>query len=366
MDEYKRRQATVLACSLMIYAATTYHYRIALLPMHHLAAMRKRNAKIKSPIMALHKTTLPNASTDLFLTDGGLETTLVFLEGYELPCFAAFALLKHEKGYQAIKNYYKQYLKIAKDFKTGFILESPTWRANPDWIGKIGYPASTVSEVNVKAVQLLVDLRNEFKNDVSNIILSGCVGPRGDGYQPESKMTAEEAQAYHSAQIAVFSQTPVDMISAITMNYVEEGVGIARAASAAGLPVVISFTVETNGKLPTGMRLKEAIEQVDESVRGYPLYYMINCAHPTHFTNELEQGLNEQWTNRIKGIRANASCKSHAELDEATELDRGNPQELGDEHKSLKYTFSQLNVFGGCCGTDEEHVRAIARQLRIA
>jgi len=307
---------------------------------------------------------LPHESSDLFLTDGGLETTLVFLEGFELPYFAAFDLLKDEKGYNAIRDYYSRYLKIAKDFNAGFILESPTWRANPDWIAKIGYPKSAVSQINEKAIQLLVDLKNEFEYDSSNVIISGCVGPRGDGYKPENKMDFEEAQKYHSEQIEVFSHTPVDMVSAITMNYVEEAIGIARAAGTFNLPVVISFTVETNGKLPTGMSLKEAIEQVDESVKELPLYFMINCAHPTHFKSELEQGRNEQWTKRIKGIRSNSSCKSHAELDEATELDRGNPNELGDEHKRLKHAFSQLNVFGGCCGTDEEHVLEIANQVK--
>ena len=316
--------------------------------------------------MAISKTTLPNASADLFLTDGGLETTLVFLKGFELPYFAAFDILKDENGYHAIKDYYRRYLKIAKDFKMNFILESPTWRANPDWIEKIGYPAAALWEANEKAIQLLVALKKEFENDIHSIIISGCVGPRGDGYKPEGIMTAEEAQNYHSAQIKVFSQTPVDMVSAITMNYVEEAIGIARAAGAANLPVVISFTVETNGKLSTGMGLKEAIEQVDKSVSEPPLYFMINCAHPTHFLHELQAGKNEEWIKRIKGLRANSSCKSHAELDEATELDRGNPQELGSEHKRLKEMFNQLNVFGGCCGTDEEHVLAIASQLRSA
>lgn len=314
--------------------------------------------------MATSKTILPQESADLFLTDGGLETTLIFLEGFELPYFAAFDLLKNEKGYGAIKNYYTRYLKIAKDFKTGFILESPTWRANPDWIEKMGYPGSAISQINEKAVQLLVDLKNEFAADVSKIVISGCVGPRADGYKPQNKMSVEEAQKYHSRQIKFFAHTPVDMISAITMNYVEEAIGIARAAGDFNLPVVISFTVETDGKLPTGMSLKEAIMQVDENVKEPPLYFMINCAHPTHFVNELLNGENEQWTKRIRGIRANASCKSHAELDEATALDRGNPHSLGNEHKRLKDTFHHLNVFGGCCGTDEEHVLEIVHQVK--
>lgn len=314
-------------------------------------------------MMTDNKAILPHKSADLFLTDGGLETTLVFLEGFELPYFAAFDLLKEEKGYHAIKSYYKRYLKIAKDFNAGFILESPTWRANPDWIAKIGYPKSAIAEINEKAVQLLVELKSEFEKEVHTIILSGCVGPRGDGYTTENIMTVDEAQKYHAQQIEVFSHTPVDIISAITMNYAEEAVGIARAAEAVKLPVVISFTVETNGKLPTGMSLKEAIELVDNTSNERPLYYMINCAHPTHFEDILQEGQFESWTKRIQGIRANASCRSHAELDEATELDRGNPKKLGDEHKKLKHTFNHLNVFGGCCGTDEEHVLEIVKMV---
>ncbi len=314
--------------------------------------------------MTPRNTILPHESADLFLTDGGLETTLVFSEGFELPYFAAFDLLKDEKGYNAIKDYYRRYLKIAQDLKTGFILESPTWRANPDWIEKIGYPKSAIWEINEKAVELLSDLKSEFENDANPIILSGCVGPRGDGYRPENLMTIEEAQKYHSGQIESFSQTPVDLISAITMNYAEEAVGIARAAAAFDLPVVISFTVETNGKLPTGMSLQEAIEQVDKNVKTLPIYYMINCAHPSHFIDVLQEGQNEEWAKRIMGIRANSSCKSHAELDESTELDRGNPQELGDDHKRLKHILKHLNVFGGCCGTDEEHVLEIANQVK--
>lgn len=316
--------------------------------------------------MTTSNTSLPNASEDLYLTDGGLETTLIFLKGYELPCFAAFDLLKEEKGYHALKEYYRQYLKIAQEYKANFILESPTWRANPDWIQKIGYQPSSLSEINEKAIQLLVELKKEFETQIPNIVFSGCVGPRGDGYKPESIMTVEEAQRYHSAQINIFSLTSVDMVSAITMNYVEEAIGITQAAAMKGLPVVISFTVETDGKLATGMSLKEAIEKVDKNVMQPPLYYMINCAHPTHFSHELYEGKHEQWTKRIKGLRANSSCKSHAELDEATELDRGNLQELAIEYKKLKAAFNQINVFGGCCGTDEEHLDAIVSQITAA
>jgi S-methylmethionine-dependent homocysteine/selenocysteine methylase len=314
--------------------------------------------------MAKSQTTLPHKSSELFLTDGGLETTLLFLDGFELPGFAAFDLLKDEKGYKGIADYYTRYLRIAKNFKTNFILESATWRANPDWIEKLGYPGSAILEINKKAVELLVDLKNKFEDDIPTIVISGCVGPRGDGYKPGSLMNAAQAGDYHSKQIEALSSTPIDLITAITMNYAEEAIGVTHAANAVGLPVIISFTVETNGKLPTGMSLKEAIGQVDKSVKEPPVYYMINCAHPTHFINELQAGLNEEWINRIKGIRANASCKSHAELDESTQLDRGNPKELAAMNKHLKSMFNQLNVFGGCCGTDDEHIFEIGTQIK--
>lgn len=309
---------------------------------------------------------LPHQSDAIFLTDGGFETTLLFLEGFDLPYFAAFDLLKTEKGYNAIQNYYRRYLGIAKKFNTNFILETPTWRANPDWVEKVGYPKPAMREINEKAVRLLSGLRPEFAPDVKTILISGCIGPRGDGYVPGNSMTAEEAQNYHSAQIQALHEASVDLISAITMNYAEEAIGITRAANAVNLPVVISFTVETDGKLPTGMTLKDAIEKVDENVRMLPIYYMINCAHPTHFLSELIAGQNEPWTKRIKAIRANASCKSHAELDESTTLDRGIPHDLGKEYKKLKDLFPHMNVFGGCCGTDEEHLLEIIGQLKNA
>ncbi|HEX2535687.1 MAG TPA: homocysteine S-methyltransferase family protein [Chitinophagaceae bacterium] len=310
--------------------------------------------------MDLQKATLPNESDRLFLTDGGLETTLVFLQGFELPCFAAFVLLKTEEGRTVLWDYYKSYLDIARTYRTGFILESPTWRANPDWLGRLDYPASALQEIHTQAVQLLADLKETYGTELP-VLISGCIGPRGDGYKPGNTMSSEEAMMYHLQQVNAFRNTPVDFISAMTINYVEEAIGIVQAAGSAGLPVVLSFTVETNGRLATGMSLQEAIERVDESAATPPVYYMINCAHPTHFLPELTSG--GPWVNRIRGIRANASCKSHAELDESTELDRGHPEGLGRENRELKSLLPHLNVFGGCCGTDREHVSEIARQL---
>ena len=306
---------------------------------------------------------LPYQTTDLFLSDGGLETSLIFLDGLELPYFAAFHLLKSSAGRTSLKNYYRRYLNIAKNFQTHFILDSPTWRANPDWIQKLQYPKGSVYEINENAIALIKELKTEYEDAVPGIILNGCIGPRGDGYKPGTMMLEQAAQDYHAEQIEAFSRAGTDIVSAITMNYVEEAIGITRAAANKNLPVVISFTVETDGRLPTGMPLQQAIELVDERTTTPPVYYMINCAHPTHFVQELKSGTGSAWVQRIKGIRANASCKSHAELDEATELDRGNITELATLNSQLKRNWNHLNVFGGCCGTDDEHLLEITRQL---
>jgi len=308
--------------------------------------------------MAGFRKSLPQLGGDFFLTDGGIETTLIFLERLELPDFAAFNLLKRKEGEAALRKYFRTYAGLAQRFGTGLILESATWRASADWGTKLGYSPNEMADANRRAVGLLEEVRSEFKGNAKKVVISGCVGPRGDGYNPGKTMSEKEAETYHGNQIRVFEDSAADMVTAITMNYVEEAVGVARAAEQADMPVVISFTVETDGKLPTGQTLRTAIAQVDSATSHYPSYYMINCAHPTHFEHLLNEG--EPWTQRIRGLRANASRKSHAELNESPELDIGNPVELGLQHARLKSGLPRLNVMGGCCGTDHRHVEQIA------
>ena len=308
--------------------------------------------------MAGFRKSLPQLGGDFFLTDGGIETTLIFLEGLELPDFAAFDLLKRKEGEAALRKYFRTYAGLAQRFGTGLILESATWRASSDWGTKLGYGAKEMADANRRAVGLLEEIRNECKGNANKVVISGCVGPRGDGYSPGKTMSEKDAETYHGNQIRVLQDSAADMVTAITMNYVEEAVGIARAAERAGMPVAISFTVETDGRLPTGQTLRAAIEQVDAATSRYPSYYMINCAHPTHFEHVLAEG--GPWTQRIRGLRANASRKSHAELNESPALDIGDPVELGMQHAQLKSRLPQLNVMGGCCGTDHRHVEQIA------
>lgn len=308
-----------------------------------------------------YRNDLPQLSGDLFLTDGGIETTLIFHNGFDLPEFAAFDLLKHDKGRQALVDYYKTYAGIARAQGVGFILESATWRASQDWGRKIGYSAQELVGVNHQAIQLLAGIRNEYENGNTRLVISGCVGPRGDGYQPDGMMTIEEAEEFHSWQMKVLADTEVDMVTALTMTYAEEAIGVVRAAQSAGLPVAISFTVETDGRLPNGQSLKDAIGQVDKATWNGPIYYMVNCAHPTHFDSALDT--DEAWVQRIHGLRSNASRKSHAELNESGTLDDGNPIEFGQQYRTLKDRLSNLNVLGGCCGTDHRHIEAVCKAI---
>jgi S-methylmethionine-dependent homocysteine/selenocysteine methylase len=247
---------------------------------------------------------------------------------------------------------------IARGRRAGFIFESPTWRASRDWAPRLGLTPAELQRLNRDSISLMAEIRRELETKNSPMVLSGCIGPRGDGYNPTATMSAAEAEDYHGEQVATFRKTEADMIAAITMNYVEEAIGIARAADQAGMPAAISFTVETDGRLPTGQPLKDAILAVDRATRAAPAYFMINCAHPTHFASVLER--DEPWVQRIRGLRANASKRSHAELDAARDLDAGDPVELGGQYLEMLKKRPHLRVFGGCCGTDHRHVEAIA------
>lgn len=308
--------------------------------------------------MSFRRKGLPQASGTLCLTDGGIETDLIFHEGVDLPSNAAYILLEDDSGLALLTRYFERYLAIARAAGTGFILESATWRANPDWAMKIGTSPEEFVRINIKAVDMLRKLRDRWAGGVAPIVVSGCVGPRGDGYQPGELMSAYGAEQYHSIQIRALADGGADMICGMTITNVPEAIGITRAASRAGLPAAISFTVETDGRIPAGATLREAIEAVDAVTGEEPVYYMINCAHPAHFADLLRS--REPWTMRVRGVRANASCRSHAELDAATELDEGNPEELGRQYRDLLRDCPQLTVLGGCCGTDHRHVQQIA------
>lgn len=307
--------------------------------------------------MPKYRTALPQLTMSTFMTDGGLETDLIFNHGIDLPAFAAFDLLKNEEGKEVLRKYFTDYLDISKKQCSGFVLEAPTYRANPDWAQKIGYSLASLNNINRTAVQELEKLRNAYENEDFKIAISVCIGPRGNGYSPDDQMSIEVAKNYHSYQIKLVAETNADLVSALTMNYNEEAIGIVKAAKNYDIPVVISYTVETDGKLPSGQSLEEAITSLDKMTNNYVSYYMINCAHPDHFVHILNP--NSTWTKRIKGLRANASTKSHAELDESETLDVGDKKLLARKYQELKSLLPNLNVIGGCCGTDHTHMDLI-------
>ena len=290
--------------------------------------------------MAKYRSSLPQLDGGLFVTDGGIETTLIFQEGLTLPDFAAFHLLQTSDGEAALRKYFVTYAELAQRLGAGLILESATWRASADWGTRLGYTPEALAAANRRAIDLLDGVRGVYESEANPIVISGCVGPRGDGYVPGTAMSVSDAAAYHREQIAVFADSAADMVCAITMNYAAEAVGVAKAAAEARLPAAISLTVETDGNLPTGQSLRSAIEQVDDETSGYPAYYMINCAHPTHFEHVIDGG---GWVARLRGLRANASRQSHAELNDSTELDIGDPVELGQQDARLS-AMMPLNV----------------------
>jgi homocysteine S-methyltransferase len=288
----------------------------------------------------------------LELTDGGIETFLTYQEGFELPCFAAFPLLSRARGRDAIARYFDGFLSLAGDRGVPFVLDTATWRANPDWGARLGYGRAGLAAANRDAVAFarLVASRGD------RVTVNGVVGPRGDGYAVSSRMSAGEAASYHEWQIAVLADAGVERITALTLTYPEEAVGIVSAAAARGVPAVASFTVETDGRLPGGTPVGDAIDQVDSATDGAAEFFMVNCAHPTHIAAGLSDG---SALGRIGGLRVNASALSHAELDAADELDEGDPVALARSNAALRSRLPSVRLLGGCCGTDHRHVAEI-------
>ena len=307
---------------------------------------------------------LPHQDGGWFLTDGGIETVLIYQDGIALPEFSAFVLLESKEGRAALRRYFRRYLEIAAQTPAaGFILESPTWRAGVAWGAKLGFDAAALARLNRDAIGLMRELQAEYAARIpQGIAVSGCVGPRGDGYVAGAPMTPVDAENAHRVQVEALAAAGADLITAMTMTTSAEAIGVARAAAKAQKAAAIAFTVETDGRLPSGETVAAAIDAVDadaaEAGRAAPAYFMLNCAHPSHFAHVLD-GLGPRRA-RLRGVRANASRLSHAELDAATELDPGNPEELGADYACLKLGLPSLRVIGGCCGTDHRHVAAMA------
>ncbi|GFE66923.1 homocysteine S-methyltransferase family protein [Litoreibacter roseus] len=296
-----------------------------------------------------------------YLTDGGFETSMLFHEGFDLPHFAAFTIMGKAAGLAAMDRYFTRFVEIAAKHKRGYVLDTNTWRAGAAWAPALGLSTTEMKSVNADAVSWARSFRLRWESRTLPIVINGIVGPAGDGYIATDALSAGAAQDTHAPQIHALAGAGVDMISALTITNAPEAVGIVRAAAAAHIPVVISFTLETDGRLPSGQTLADAIMEVDEATRKGPLYYMINCAHPDHFSDVVSE--DAAWLARIGGVRANASRLSHAELDACETLDDGNPEEFGHQHAELARLLPSLKVVGGCCGTDHRHVGCVADHL---
>lgn len=295
----------------------------------------------------------PWLPADGYVSDGGLETDLIFNRGADLPEFASFPLLEHEGGRAMLRDYYDGYAAVAAAAGAGLVLETPTWRANPDWGARVGYDTVALDRVNRAAVDFLSGLAASY-SDVTDVRVIGAVGPRGDGYVAGEKADPDEAADYHRGQVRSFAQAGADVVAAYTLTGPEEGMGIVRAARGAGLPVLIGFTVEVDGRLPDGTPLREAVERLDE--QDAPDGFVVNCAHPIHIAAGLEDG---DWLARIVKVNPNASTLSHEELDAAEELDEGDLGLLVSSYDALRPRLPSLRIVGGCCGTDARHLAAL-------
>ncbi len=297
-------------------------------------------------------------SSRQYVSDGGLETDLMFHHGVDLPEFASFPLVEDDRGRALLRDYYDGYAEVARRVGAGLTMESPTWRANPDWGARVGYDRAALARVNRASIEFLHTLRDTY-GDLDDVRVIGAIGPRGDGYVAGEDADSDEAAEYHAHQARAQTAAGADLMTALTFTGAGEAIGFVRAVRDAGVPVAVGFTVETDGRLPDGTTLRDAIARVDAAAA--PDYYVVNCAHPTHVAPGLasEDGSYGLWLSRIEGLRPNASRMSHAELDEAPELDEGDPADLAARSDDLRAHLPHLRVVGGCCGTDSRHVAAL-------
>ena len=310
--------------------------------------------------MAKYRNGLPQLGGGVFLSDGGIETDLIFNHGIEIPEFAAHTLLPDVTTRKVVADYFRTYLSMARDLDVGYILDAPTWKAHMHWAESLGANADQLRAANRDSIAFIAGLRDEFSDNAKPVVLNAFIGPQGCAYAPEMEVAAHQAEEYHSKQIGWLAETEVDMVTAMTFTQSDEAIGVVRAARAVSLPIVVSFTVETDGTLPNGELLGAAIEAVDAATDGAAAYFMVNCAHPDHFSHVFGD---QAWTRRIRGLRCNASRMSHEELDNCEELDAGNPVELGEQYRAFVERMPWLNVFGGCCGSDLRHIKQIARAV---
>ncbi len=309
-----------------------------------------------------HRETLPQLDGRLMTCGGGFETWLQYIDGFELRHFCAFELLDDERGRACLTDYHRKLIEAAVENGFGVINEGLHYRASRDWGDLIGFSREALAEINVRGIEFYRDLAREYHSDRTPMIIGGCIGPQGDAYGTGRTPDAAEAEDYHSEQIIVLRDAGADLVSAWTFSSVEEAIGFARAAKAAGIPSVISFILKGR-TLRDGATLEAAVTRIDAATDGAPAYYAVNCAHPTEFGPGLTDG---DWTRRLGGFMPNAVAMELLSLCRLGHLEDGDPEELGGQMATLSRRFPHVNVWGGCCGTDARHIGQITRQVSQA
>jgi homocysteine S-methyltransferase len=308
-----------------------------------------------------YQTTFPVRSGEaLFLTEGGIETELMYKWRFELPHVAVFPLLDNPDAVAVMRGIYRRSLDVAAAHGMSAMLTGLDYRASPDWGGLPGYSQEALVEANHQAIDFLRELAREYNDDLPRVLVGGIIGPRGDAYELNRTITADAAEDYHATQLTTLKQADVDFAAAMTFNNIPEAIGVARAATTIGVPLVISLTVDSTSRLKSGPTVAEAVETIDAETDGAPACYMLNCSHPVEFEPGLTDG---DWIRRLRGFRPNASKMEKIALCQIGHLEEGDPVELGRLMGDLARRYPHMDIWGGCCGTGTVHLGEIAKNV---
>jgi S-methylmethionine-dependent homocysteine/selenocysteine methylase len=297
----------------------------------------------------------------LYLTEGGQETEVMYKFGHDLPEFAMYPLLDRPAAMADLRGMYARYLDAAAEHGFAAMMSGLDYRASPDWGEKLGYSREALADALLQSMAFLREVAKPYVGQISEILYGGMLGPRGDAYSLNRTITADEAEAYHSFQLETLKRDGVDFATAVTFNNIPEAIGVARAAARIGLPLTVSFTLDSDHRLKSGPSLKETVETIDaETGEAMPDFYGINCSHPLEFEPALEPGA---WIGRLRSLRPNASPKDKQDLCTLGHLEDGDPEELGEQMGALAKRYPHMDIWGGCCGTWDSHLKEIARNV---
>lgn len=303
----------------------------------------------------------PRLDDRIYITEGGIETEILYKWGFELPEFSMYPLLDNADAMKTIHAMFDRVFAAAAAHDAGIVLAGLDYRASPDWAEKIGYSRDQLDAFIHRNIAFLKGRREAHADRVRDVYIAATCGPRGDAYGTGGTITEDEAEAYHAFQIAASKAAGADLVIGITFNNIPESIGFVRAAQDVGIPVGISLTLTPEGVMRSGPSLQQAVEEIDAATDGAAAWFGTNCAHPVEFEPALNGGA---WTDRLRYVRPNASKMDKIALCKLGHLEDGDPEELGGQMADLKRRFPQADILGGCCGTDERHLGEIARRAR--